>query len=324
MSDQDQQREIFYHDPFNDDQRTSETLFSFFGPNSTIRDDSSPPNHQRFHDYMGLTHFLTGSSDYNTPATSFGYSSSSSQLLFAPEGDQKPATDTGNLLGVTETTPFTPNSSSVRSSSTEAAEDEHELQEGKKETQSKDVLENEGDGSKKVIKQKKNNEKKKREPRFAFMTKSDIDHLEDGYRWRKYGQKAVKNSPYPRSYYRCTTQKCTVKKRVERSYQDPSTVITTYEGQHNHHLPATLRGNVGGGMLYPPSMMAAQGGSNFPQEFLAQIPNGFYNFSGSGSRGGSGGLSYQQSTLTPIQQLQIPDYGLLQDMVPSMTFKQEP
>lgn len=30
------------------------------------------------------------------------------------------------------------------------------------------------------------------------MTKSDVDHLEDGYRWRKYGQKAVKNSPYPR------------------------------------------------------------------------------------------------------------------------------
>jgi hypothetical protein len=33
---------------------------------------------------------------------------------------------------------------------------------------------------------------------FAFMTKSDVDHLEDGYRWRKYGQKAVKNSPFPR------------------------------------------------------------------------------------------------------------------------------
>jgi hypothetical protein len=30
------------------------------------------------------------------------------------------------------------------------------------------------------------------------MTKSEVDHLEDGYRWRKYGQKAVKNSPFPR------------------------------------------------------------------------------------------------------------------------------
>lgn len=41
-------------------------------------------------------------------------------------------------------------------------------------------------------------EKREREPRFAFLTKSEIDQLEDGYRWRKYGQKAVKNSPYPR------------------------------------------------------------------------------------------------------------------------------
>jgi hypothetical protein len=41
-------------------------------------------------------------------------------------------------------------------------------------------------------------QKRARQPRFAFMTKSDVDHLEDGYRWRKYGQKAVKNSPFPR------------------------------------------------------------------------------------------------------------------------------
>ncbi|CAN0896443.1 Probable WRKY transcription factor 57 [Linum grandiflorum] len=74
------------------------------------------------------------------------------------------------------------------------------------------------------------------------MTKSEIDHLEDGYRWRKYGQKAVKNSPFPRSYYRCTNSKCTVKKRVERSSEDPTTVITTYEGQHCHHTVGFPRG----------------------------------------------------------------------------------
>lgn len=47
----------------------------------------------------------------------------------------------------------------------------------------------------------KKKEKPQREPRFAFLTKSEVDHLEDGYRWRKYGQKAVKNSPYPRLIY---------------------------------------------------------------------------------------------------------------------------
>uniref|UniRef100_A0A803KZF6 WRKY domain-containing protein n=1 Tax=Chenopodium quinoa TaxID=63459 RepID=A0A803KZF6_CHEQI len=35
-------------------------------------------------------------------------------------------------------------------------------------------------------------------PRFAFQTKSSEDILDDGYRWRKYGQKSVKNNIYPR------------------------------------------------------------------------------------------------------------------------------
>lgn len=40
--------------------------------------------------------------------------------------------------------------------------------------------------------------KKATRPRFAFQTRSADDILDDGYRWRKYGQKAVKNSVYPR------------------------------------------------------------------------------------------------------------------------------
>ncbi|KAH6763096.1 WRKY DNA-binding protein 57 [Perilla frutescens var. hirtella] len=87
---------------------------------------------------------------------------------------------------------------------------------------------------------KKQGEKRIQEARFAFVTKSEIDHLEDGYRWRKYGQKAVKNSPFPRSYYRCTNSNCRVKKRVERSWEDSSVVITTYEGQHTHHSSSSF------------------------------------------------------------------------------------
>ncbi|KAL9435178.1 hypothetical protein AB3S75_021446 [Citrus x aurantiifolia] len=76
--------------------------------------------------------------------------------------------------------------------------------------------------------------KKATRPRFAFQTRSADDILDDGYRWRKYGQKAVKNSLYPRSYYRCTHHTCNVKKQVQRLSKDTSIVVTTYEGIHNH------------------------------------------------------------------------------------------
>ncbi|XP_050204413.1 probable WRKY transcription factor 13 isoform X2 [Mercurialis annua] len=76
--------------------------------------------------------------------------------------------------------------------------------------------------------------RKIREPRFCFKTMSDIDVLDDGYKWRKYGQKVVKNTLHPRSYYRCTQDSCRVKKRVERLAEDPRMVITTYEGRHVH------------------------------------------------------------------------------------------
>ncbi|KAE8703572.1 putative WRKY transcription factor 23 [Hibiscus syriacus] len=132
--------------------------------------------------------------------------------------------------------PATPNSSSISSASNEAANDEPVKVEDQEEDQQK---------TKKQLKAKKTNQKRQREPRFAFMTKSEVDHLEDGYRWRKYGQKAVKNSPFPRSYYRCTSTSCNVKKRVERSFTDPSIVVTTYEGQHTHPSPLMPRPSLG-------------------------------------------------------------------------------
>ncbi|KAE9597352.1 hypothetical protein Lal_00007400 [Lupinus albus] len=76
------------------------------------------------------------------------------------------------------------------------------------------------------------------EPRIIVQTTSEVDLLDDGYRWRKYGQKVVKGNPYPRSYYKCTTPGCGVRKHVERASTDPKAVITTYEGKHNHDVPA--------------------------------------------------------------------------------------
>ncbi|WVZ69064.1 hypothetical protein U9M48_017914 [Paspalum notatum var. saurae] len=76
--------------------------------------------------------------------------------------------------------------------------------------------------------------------RVAFRVRSDEEVLDDGYKWRKYGKKSVKNSPNPRNYYRCSTESCNVKKRVERDKDDPSYVVTMYEGVHNHVSPGTI------------------------------------------------------------------------------------
>ncbi|KAK1258993.1 putative WRKY transcription factor 75 [Acorus gramineus] len=81
---------------------------------------------------------------------------------------------------------------------------------------------------------KKKREKKVRRERYAFQTRSQVDILDDGYRWRKYGQKSVKNNRFPRSYYRCTHQGCNVKKQVQRLSRDEGVVVTTYEGVHTH------------------------------------------------------------------------------------------
>ncbi|KAJ0040838.1 hypothetical protein Pint_26960 [Pistacia integerrima] len=34
--------------------------------------------------------------------------------------------------------------------------------------------------------------------RVAFRTKSELEVMDDGFKWRKYGKKSVKNSPNPR------------------------------------------------------------------------------------------------------------------------------
>jgi len=58
----------------------------------------------------------------------------------------------------------------------------------------------------------------------------------DGYNWRKYGQKQVKSSDRSRSYYKCTNLSCSVKKKVERRPDGRETEII-YRGQHNHDPP---------------------------------------------------------------------------------------
>ncbi|XP_008802713.2 probable WRKY transcription factor 65 [Phoenix dactylifera] len=60
----------------------------------------------------------------------------------------------------------------------------------------------------------------------------------DSWAWRKYGQKPIKGSPYPRGYYKCSSFKgCPARKQVERSRLDPAMVVVAYAGEHNHACP---------------------------------------------------------------------------------------
>ncbi|XP_061364918.1 probable WRKY transcription factor 65 isoform X2 [Gastrolobium bilobum] len=62
----------------------------------------------------------------------------------------------------------------------------------------------------------------------------------DSWAWRKYGQKPIKGSPYPRGYYRCSSSKgCPARKQVERSHVDPTMLVVTYSSDHNHPWPVS-------------------------------------------------------------------------------------
>ncbi|GAU32010.1 hypothetical protein TSUD_157990 [Trifolium subterraneum] len=78
----------------------------------------------------------------------------------------------------------------------------------------------------------------------------------DIWAWRKYGQKPIKGSPYPRGYYRCSSSKgCLARKQVERNRSDPTMFIVTYTSEHNHPAPThknSLAGSTRQKPLTPP------------------------------------------------------------------------
>lgn len=215
-----------------------------------------------------------------------------------------PLLETSEVLNL----PATPNSSSISSAWVEPTKEEQAQKVVDQEEE-----EEEEQKPNKQLKPQRKNQKRQKQHRFAFITKSEVDHLEDGYRWRKYGQKAVKNSPFPRSYYRCTNTTCGVKKRVERSSEDPTLVVTTYEGQHTHVSPAMVRGGMQSGYrgnntaFDMPLQMTTQTNRQQQQHSYLQSIQSPFNYG---------------STFNTFTTPKIEDHGLLQDMVFTDMIKQ--
>ncbi|GJN15337.1 hypothetical protein PR202_gb02239 [Eleusine coracana subsp. coracana] len=68
----------------------------------------------------------------------------------------------------------------------------------------------------------------------------------DLWAWRKYGQKPIKGSPYPRGYYKCSSLKaCMARKLVERSPEKPGVLIVTYIADHCHAVPTMINSLAG-------------------------------------------------------------------------------
>lgn len=82
-----------------------------------------------------------------------------------------------------------------------------------------------------------NAKKRKMMPKWTEQVRVKIENgvLNDGYSWRKYGQKDILSAKYPRSYYRCSFRKtkgCYATKQVQRSEGDPTIFDITYRGSH--------------------------------------------------------------------------------------------
>nr|GEW04620.1 probable WRKY transcription factor 17 [Tanacetum cinerariifolium] len=90
----------------------------------------------------------------------------------------------------------------------------------------------------------------KRKVKMIPIIGSKVDSIPaDYYSWKKYGEKKVTGTQFPRVYYKCNSVKgCPARKRVELSLTDSKMLVVTYDGEHQHPhrqptpLPVSMTG----------------------------------------------------------------------------------
>lgn len=72
-------------------------------------------------------------------------------------------------------------------------------------------------------------------------TGAQVQGLDDGYKWRKYGQKGLKSPDgtveVVKSYYRCNVRGCPMRKQVEKYAHNDQVRVVHFLGSAHNHLP---------------------------------------------------------------------------------------
>lgn len=109
--------------------------------------------------------------------------------------------------------------------------------------QSCSLIQNINNSSLSLKRKKQNREKAPNKKRKTEDSKSIYITMAphyDGYKWRKYGEKTIQNSAYPRTYYRCThkNEGCLATKKIQQqdddkyNYESPMFQVI-YENKHS-------------------------------------------------------------------------------------------
>nr|QIN97401.1 WRKY64 transcription factor [Isatis tinctoria] len=187
----------------------------------------------------------SGSGEAFSGESSGGYSPSfclPTESFYEPEMETTGLDELGELYK-----PFYPFSTqTILTSSVSVPEDSRSFRDDKKQRTHVCLLSN---GSRvdhiRIPESKSKKSKKNQQKRVVEQVKEE-NLLSDAWAWRKYGQKPIKGSPYPRSYYRCSSSKgCLARKQVERNPENPEKFTITYTNEHNHELP-TRRNSLAG------------------------------------------------------------------------------